>query len=68
MYNFRDPYLHQGIPTIINFIEGIFEFAEEDGVSAAEFAFYVRKNAGKVVNYVDGGIHSMFHKNRRIIF
>jgi hypothetical protein len=68
LYSFGAPYLHEGNCTIVNFIEGIFEFAEEDGVSAAELAFYIWENVGKVTNYVEGSIHSVFYRNRRIIF
>lgn len=37
-------------------------------MSAAELAFYIWENVGKVANYVEGRIHSLLYRNGRIIF
>lgn len=45
--------LRGGRGTIVDFIEGIFELAEEDGMATAQFTLDVWEDAGEVVDCLE---------------
>lgn len=39
--------------TVVDFIEGIFEFAEEDGMATAQFSLDVWEDAGEIIDSLE---------------
>ena len=65
----KDQDLGKDVDTVVDCVEGVFEFAEEDGVAAAEFAFDVWEDLLQITHDWECVIHfkTRIHINTAVI-